>query len=132
GMTSDAAIVPRRERSVPSRIWLLAPVILVVAAVVIALMIPRGETAPALSGGTALPGRPAPDFRLTDQFGRTIRLSHFRGHPVLMTFLTANCRELCPVVAGTIHRSLADLGPAGKGISVLAISTDPEGDTAAI
>src|SRR5438105_713430 len=95
-------------------------------------MIPRGSAAPVLSGGTGLSGRPAPDFRLTDQFGRSIQLSQLHGHPVVITFLSASCKELCPVVAGTIHRSLAEMGPAGKNVSVLAVSTDPEGDEPAV
>lgn len=33
------------------------------------------------------PGDPAPDFELDDVEGRSIRLSQFRGRPVLLDFL---------------------------------------------
>ena len=33
------------------------------------------------------PGDPAPDFELADVEGRSIRLSQFRGRPVLLDFL---------------------------------------------
>lgn len=32
-------------------------------------------------------GEPAPDFELADIQGRTVRLSQFRGGPVLLAFL---------------------------------------------
>ncbi len=32
-------------------------------------------------------GEPAPDFELTDTTGRLIRLSQFRGKPVVLAFL---------------------------------------------
>ncbi len=32
-------------------------------------------------------GEPAPDFELTDIQGRAVRLSQFRGGPVLLAFL---------------------------------------------
>ncbi len=33
------------------------------------------------------PGEPAPDFELTDINGQRIRLSNFRGKPVVLAFL---------------------------------------------
>ena len=33
------------------------------------------------------PGEPAPDFELRDTAGRLIRLSDFRGQPVVLVFL---------------------------------------------
>ena len=33
------------------------------------------------------PGEPAPDFELQDIEGRSIRLSDFRGKPVVLSFL---------------------------------------------
>ncbi len=32
-------------------------------------------------------GEPAPDFELTDIAGRTVRLSAYRGKPVVLAFL---------------------------------------------
>jgi peroxiredoxin Q/BCP len=33
------------------------------------------------------PGPPAPEFELVDTLGRSIRLSDYRGRPVLLVFL---------------------------------------------
>jgi peroxiredoxin len=33
------------------------------------------------------PGEPAPEFELTDLSGRLVRLSDYRGRPVLLAFL---------------------------------------------
>jgi protein SCO1/2 len=105
-------------------LWLILPVAALLG--LGALMVPRGSPpAPALTG-TDLHSRPAPDFRLTDQFGHPVQLAALRGHPVVLTFLSATCTTLCPVVAETIHRSLTELGSAGRDVAVLAVSTDPE------
>lgn len=44
-------------------------------------------------------GGPAPDFTLTDQSGRRVSLSSFRGHPVVLTFLDPHCVTMCPIIA---------------------------------
>src|SRR5207247_863305 len=41
--------------------------------------------------------KPAPDFALTDQDGRSIRLSQFHGKLVLLTFFYTNCTDVCPL-----------------------------------
>jgi peroxiredoxin len=33
------------------------------------------------------PGEPAPQFELADPQGRLIRLSHYRGKPIVLAFL---------------------------------------------
>jgi cytochrome oxidase Cu insertion factor (SCO1/SenC/PrrC family)/thiol-disulfide isomerase/thioredoxin len=99
------------------------------AAGVGALFVPRGASPQPAFAGDVLPARPAPSFHLTDQFGRSVSLKQFRGHPVILTFLQATCTGLCPVTTETIRRSLEELGPRGKRVVVLAISADPKGDT---
>lgn len=83
--------------------------------------------APRLVG--TLMNRPAPLFTLRDQTGRLISLRAMRGHPVVVTFLSAACTTLCPVVAKTIARTVREMGPAGQDVRVLAISTAPEEDS---
>jgi len=108
--------------------WLL---VLLVALVGLALVtVPRGSGAaqPALAG-TLLHGEHAPDFRLSDQFRRPTSLSQFDGHPVVVTFLEAHCRETCPLVADKIREAVTTLGRSGQHVAILVVSTDPEGDT---
>ena len=117
----------------------IIPIGLVAAALLIAvafLLIPRPgtNTPPAAASplqGTLLKPTAAPGFRLTDQWGKTVSLASLRGHPVLITFLSSICTTNCPIVAEDIHQALNRLGAAGKNVDVVAISTDPEGDTPA-
>jgi len=48
-----------------------------------------------------------------------------------VTFLFANCPDVCPTIAATISSSLRQLGPDADDLDVVAISVDPEGDTPA-
>ncbi len=93
------------------------------------LLVPKADTAEPLAGGSFLPARPAPDFHLTDQFGRSISRARLHGHPVVLTFLWTHGTQVDPVVAETLRRTAAELGPAGRQIAILVVSTDPEGDT---
>ena len=86
---------------------------------------------PAKLDGTALEATRAPDFALTDQDGRTVRLSALRGKAVLVTFLYTHCPDVCPLIATNLGLALRRLGPAASGVRALAVSVDPKGDTAA-
>ena len=79
--------------------------------------------------GTDLGGTPAPNFRLTDQFGKSISLSQFQGEPVILTFLYTHCPDACPLTAEKLHAAMQSLGSETQQVGVLAVSTDPKGDT---
>jgi protein SCO1 len=81
--------------------------------------------------GTGLGGGSAPDFRLTDQFGRPVSLSQFKGKPVIVTFLYTHCPDQCPLTAEKLHAVMLNLGSDAQKVAVLAVSTDPKGDTTA-
>jgi len=89
-----------------------------------------GANLPVLQG-TDLGSTPAPDFRLSDQFGKPISLSRFKGKPVILTFLYTHCKDICPLTAEKLHRVMQDLGPDAQRVAVVAVSTDPKGDTTA-
>src|SRR4029077_10929143 len=84
-----------------------------------------------LSGlqGTDLGSTAAPDFHLTDQLGKPIALSQFRGEPVVLTFLYTHCPDVCPITAETLHTTQAQLGKDAARVTMLAVSVDPKGDT---
>lgn len=86
---------------------------------------------PSAFQGTDLGGTPAPDFRLTDQFGKSVSLSQFKGMPVIVTFLYTHCPDQCPLTAEKLHTTMLNLGSAAQRVAVLAVSTDPKGDTLA-
>ncbi len=79
--------------------------------------------------GTDLGSTPAPNFLLTDQFGKPVSLAEFKGKPVVLTFLYTNCPDQCPLTAEKLHATLQDLGSAAPNVSMLAVSTDPARDT---
>jgi len=81
--------------------------------------------------GAALPGRiPAPHFTLTDQSGRAVSLSGYRGRVVVLSFLYSTCGGPCVLVAQQIRGALDELG-AGHEPAVLIVSSDPAADTPA-
>src|SRR5947209_3198882 len=105
----------------------LAIVALAVAGMAV-LLIPKGQAQPALAG-TVLPGKQAPNFRLMDQWERPVSLAQFRGRTVILTFMESHCATLCPRVAEKIRNTVEGLGAQSGRVAILAVSTDPEGDT---
>lgn len=79
--------------------------------------------------GTDLGSTPAPDFRLTDQSGRPVALSQFRGEPVVLTFMYTRCPDVCPLTAEKLHQVQLLLGRDAAHVEMLAVSIDPRGDT---
>ena len=75
-------------------------------------------------------GDPVPDFALTDQTGKTVRLSQMRGEPVAVTFLYTRCpiATACPLTATKFAKLDSLLKEKGFG-KILTITVDPEHDT---
>lgn len=77
-----------------------------------------------------LAGRPAPRIRLRDARGGTFDTRALAGTPYLVTFLYANCPDVCPLIGEQIRGALERLGPDAHRVAVVAVSVDPRGDTA--
>lgn len=88
-----------------------------------------GDAPPAV--GTRLDGRPTPEFRLTDQDGRAVSPADLRGRVIVLTFLYTTCPDICPLIAGKLGQAYDRLGQQARDVAFLAISVDPERDTAA-
>ncbi len=74
-------------------------------------------------------GAPAPGFTLIDHRGRSISPETFKGRPVVMTFVYANCHASCPIL---IERLKAlEARNADASVAFVAVSLDPERDTPA-
>lgn len=82
------------------------------------------------------PGEAVPDFALTDQDGRTVRLTDYRGKLLLLTFVYTNCplAEFCPRMSHNFADIDKQLGADPKLYAethLLTISFDPKRDTPA-
>jgi len=82
-------------------------------------------------GTLALPARPAPAIALRNYLGQPVTLREYRGKAVLVTFLYANCPDICPLIASNLRVALKLLGSRDSEVQVIAVSVDPRGDTPA-
>jgi protein SCO1/2 len=91
-----------------------------------------GGARPQPNKGIAV-GDAVPDFALTDQTGRTVRLSQFRGEPVAITFAYTRCPDAtaCPMTMARFAKLNAALAREKLG-RLLAVTVDPENDTPAV
>jgi protein SCO1/2 len=95
---------------------------------------PVAENARSSSGfdGALLPATRARNFTLTDQLGRRVSLSQYRGQVTILTFLSSTCHPTCPLIAQQIRGALDELGETGgHTVPTLIVSADPAADTPA-
>ncbi len=135
--------VPRPELRARARRWTLprgrralpgAALLLVAAGALIATGLLSGTTGtspsealasnPVLDPGTTLSG-PAPDFALTDQFGRTVSLHSFRGKVVILAFNDSECTTVCPLTTTAMLDAKAMLGKAASQVQLLGVDANP-------
>jgi protein SCO1/2 len=91
---------------------------------------PGSLTAARFAGTQAKPRKPAPPLALGDSFGRPVDLQRFRGKAVIVTFVYVNCPDVCPLILDNLRIAQSELGAAAEDLRILAVSVDPEGDTA--
>jgi len=83
---------------------------------------------------TLKPGEVVPDFAVTTQEGKTLRLSDLRGEVVILTFIYTRCPlpEFCPAIdakfADLARRISTNPARAGR-LRLLSVSFDPEHDS---
>ena len=72
-----------------------------------------------------IPSRPAPDFTLTDQGGRTLSLASLRGHVVVLGFTDPHCTDICPIVSQETVDAYHDLGTAASNVVFVTVNVNP-------
>ncbi len=72
-----------------------------------------------------VPSRPAPDFTLTDQNGRTFSLSSLRGRVVVLGFSDPHCTDVCPIVSQETVDAYHDLGNAAANVVFVSVNVNP-------
>jgi protein SCO1/2 len=90
-----------------------------------------GANGPSGFDGAAFPADiAAPGFALTDQYGRRVSLSDYRGRVVVLSFLYSTCGDTCIVIAQQIRGALNELDDEhARPPAVLIVSADPAADT---
>jgi cytochrome oxidase Cu insertion factor (SCO1/SenC/PrrC family) len=81
---------------------------------------------PDLDLGSSLGSKPAPDFRLRNQFGQPMSLSQFRGKVVMLAFEDSECTTVCPLTTQSMLEAKQLLGPAGSQVQLLGIDANPD------
>lgn len=87
----------------------------------------------ALATSRAVVGRPVADVALRDTDGRPVRLSSFRGKPLVVSLVYTSCLNVCPTVTQTlaehVESARAVVGP--HAFSIVTIGFDTRADTPA-
>jgi cytochrome oxidase Cu insertion factor (SCO1/SenC/PrrC family) len=81
---------------------------------------------PAVDPGSPLGNKPAPNFRLLDQFGRPVTLSQFHGKAVLIAFVDSHCTTICPLTTTSMLEAVHLLGRAGQQVQLIGINANPD------
>jgi cytochrome oxidase Cu insertion factor (SCO1/SenC/PrrC family) len=90
-----------------------------------------GINNPNLDLGSSLGSRPAPDFRLTNQFGQPMSLSQFRGKVVMLSFEDSQCTTVCPLTTQSMLQAKQLLGAAGDKVQLLGVDANPDATSVA-
>jgi protein SCO1 len=76
------------------------------------------------------PPAPAPALALRNYLGQPVNIDSYKGRAVLVTFLYANCPDICPLIASNLRVALNLLGAAGASkAQLIIVSVDPRRDT---
>jgi protein SCO1 len=105
---------------------LAGAIVISLGAVVGTLVVTRPHS---FQGSLYDPPLPAADFTLTDQYGRSFKLSEQEGNIVLMFFGYSNCPDVCPVTLSDFKKMRTELGPQADRVRFVFVTTDPERDS---
>ena len=68
----------------------------------------------------------APDFTLTNQFGKRVSLHSLRGKVVVLSFNDPKCTTICPLTTTALLRAKQLLGPAASHVALIGVGANPE------
>ena len=80
-------------------------------------------------GAEATPPKAAPELKLDNYLGEPVNLAKLKGKAVLVTFIYDHCPDVCPLIVSHLKTAQAELGAKADGLEIVAVSTDPKGDT---
>jgi len=80
----------------------------------------------------AEPPRAIADFQLTDQAGKTVKLTDLRGAPVLMFFGFTHCAQVCPAALHQLRQLEREHRTELGKTRIVIVSVDGERDSPAV
>lgn len=85
----------------------------------------------ALADSQAVIGQTLPDFTLLDREGRPVRLSSYRGKPLLVSFIYTGCFQVCPTTTRALLTALkaAQDGLGTNQFNVVSIGFNQPADS---
>ena len=129
---NEPGVAPRPDSLRRLRLALVVSVVVLVAgAVALVVLRPRESSAPlppaagAADATWAAGERPAPDFRLTDAYGKPVSIAGLRGRRVIVTFVDPHCTTFCPRESAVLDDALRQFPVAERPV-VVAVSVDPK------
>jgi protein SCO1/2 len=92
---------------------------------------PAFDAEAAIAYSQAAIGRGLGDFAFRDRDGAPVRLSAFRGRPLVVNMVFTACAESCPLVVQRLHRAVevAQDALGRDSFAVVTIGFDSEADT---
>jgi protein SCO1/2 len=92
---------------------------------------PALDAAAALRAGEAVVGQPVGDHALLDRQGRPVRLSSYRGKPLLVSFIYTGCFQVCPASTRELQEAVLAMqtlvGP--DRFNIVSIGFNPPADS---
>jgi protein SCO1/2 len=76
-------------------------------AAVAPMLAPALDQTAALRGSQAAVGRTIGDYTLQDREGRAVRLSSYRGKPLLVSFIYTGCFQVCPTTTKALQQAVS-------------------------
>jgi cytochrome oxidase Cu insertion factor (SCO1/SenC/PrrC family) len=124
---NEPTLVQRR----PGFRLLLGALLALAAAVALVLYValrPTSESGSVASRGPAATWaageKPAPDFLLTDQYGKRVSIAGLRGRQALVTFIDPHCTTFCPRESIVLNDAISQL-PASERPAIIAVNVNP-------
>jgi protein SCO1/2 len=71
----------------------------------------------------------APAIALTDQAGKPVTLSTFRGRVVVLTFFDGRCNDICAIEGAELRAADNQLGRQASNVAFVTVNTDPRDTT---
>ena len=92
---------------------------------------PDFDNAAALKISQAVIGQAVGDYHFTDPEGKTVKLSDYRGNPLVVSMIYTSCYHVCPTITRHLHK-MVNVGQQALGpdsFAVVTIGFDTPNDT---